>query len=1076
MTSRGASSRFVHSKLDAIRRALVTYHRFRWTIGLMLLAIVWAWVVGAADYSRELSFGLRTLGLAGLLAAVATIAWRVQRSLREWNEMEAATAVERTYPEFGQGLRTAQQYATDPDHAVPAASHLVTRLVHDMRQRMQYVELGEVVPWGRLALPVVSLLIALLVTFLTIAWVPESRITAARILLGPLHYTNVLVEPQDDPVPQSTDVSIGAEIQGRPLAHPLELWVRPVGEASWEPITMLPADRSAADDAETERPSVAQNANKATIDDAAGKANPPHVHGRQVATIVSPQSDLEYRVVGGPVDSAIYRLRVLPPLAQENLEARITPPAYTGRPLETSTSHDLTVVEGSQLAWELVLSREPAAVRLHPVGGAKVPHDVAAMPAAQIDGSRVRWNWDAIDRGQHFEVVATAADGMEFRSEPIQVRVRKDRVPTFAFRRPAETLEVTPTTEVKLELEVQDDFGLSHVGIEYDLGDGERHVLWQETIAGDSQRTISSTLLLEEHALNFDDSVTYYAFAQDNRPSGTRSTSELRFIDVRPYKREYEIRDGQCQGGGGGCLTLEELIARQRHTLNLTFVNQDSHPNDKRLLDRLARSQQEILTATEEFTSGWEAKFGPEPALHRALEAMRSSLETVELSDLPATARHQTTAVAALVKARKNLRQYVKNCSSSGQSACVSFDQQMAQRLRRPSTEGDQMASQQSAAQVQQQLEQLAQNQRQWSEQVAPPDGERGAQLTPPKEPAELLAAQQAARRQAESLQRTLQTDPRASEAALQRMEKLVAQIEESSEQYAESQDPGDQDVAQSQSKQHAAEIAKRAATQADSLRDHLMGLMAADMAERLSRADQIAQQIANGQQALAQQVDADAASRKSMDPPLLAQQQADLAEDATTLDDLLKHLEADSSIDAPEISRDFQELRELYPPTQLIQQMKQTEQALRRQEIVSAASGSRRAADQSRLLAEQVRELHRQVLQPKLDELLGAESKAAELLAALEAGGNEAKLAAQLPALAARAAALDITWQPTSQGFGTTQLQDASQLRTLVQSLQSKIQEVMLLRAEMDADQPVPPQYRPLVDEYYRAISDDLR
>jgi hypothetical protein len=84
--------------------------------------------------------------------------------------------------------------------------------------------------------------------------------------------------------------------------------------------------------------------------------------------------------------------------------------------------------------------------------------------------------------------------------------------------------------------------------------------------------------------------------------------------------------------------------------------------------------------------------------------------------------------------------------------------------------------------------------------------------------------------------------------------------------------------------------------------------------------------------------------------------------------------------------------------------------------------------------------------------------------------------LAAQLPALAARAAALDITWQPTSQGFGTTQLQDASQLRTLVQSLQSKIQEVMLLRAEMDADQPVPPQYRPLVDEYYRAISDDLR
>jgi hypothetical protein len=41
---------------------------------------------------------------------------------------------------------------------------------------------------------------------------------------------------------------------------------------------------------------------------------------------------------------------------------------------------------------------------------------------------------------------------------------------------------------------------------------------------------------------------------------------------------------------------------------------------------------------------------------------------------------------------------------------------------------------------------------------------------------------------------------------------------------------------------------------------------------------------------------------------------------------------------------------------------------------------------------------------------------------------------------------------------------------------LQTKIQEAILAGALMDSDQPVPPEYRKLVDEYYRTLSDDLR
>ena len=49
-------------------------------------------------------------------------------------------------------------------------------------------------------------------------------------------------------------------------------------------------------------------------------------------------------------------------------------------------------------------------------------------------------------------------------------------------------------------------------------------------------------------------------------------------------------------------------------------------------------------------------------------------------------------------------------------------------------------------------------------------------------------------------------------------------------------------------------------------------------------------------------------------------------------------------------------------------------------------------------------------------------------------------------------------------------------ELRIVLDLLQSKIQEAILLTARMDADEPVPGKYRGLVDEYYQVLSDDLR
>ena len=81
--------------------------------------------------------------------------------------------------------------------------------------------------------------------------------------------------------------------------------------------------------------------------------------------------------------------------------------------------------------------------------------------------------------------------------------------------------------------------------------------------------TLEEKLALETLDLTPTESVTYYAFVEDNFPGGSRRIeTDLRFIDIRPFKRTYKLVEGA--GGENTPRFLEELIARQRFNLNRT--------------------------------------------------------------------------------------------------------------------------------------------------------------------------------------------------------------------------------------------------------------------------------------------------------------------------------------------------------------------------------------------------------------------------------------------------------------------------------------------------------------------------
>jgi hypothetical protein len=99
-----------------------------------------------------------------------------------------------------------------------------------------------------------------------------------------------------------------------------------------------------------------------------------------------------------------------------------------------------------------------------------------------------------------------------------------------------------------MRIEAADDFGLSKVGIVYQIGNGSQKTLFlQQDPKQPTMLRAEAVLPLEDHEVNFQDGVTYYAFAEDNLPDRPqRATTELQFIDIRPYKRAYQLLE---QGG-----------------------------------------------------------------------------------------------------------------------------------------------------------------------------------------------------------------------------------------------------------------------------------------------------------------------------------------------------------------------------------------------------------------------------------------------------------------------------------------------------------------------------------------------
>jgi hypothetical protein len=506
-------------RLEATRVDMHAFRRVRSLLTMALVVLILAGLLAAADWLWILGTAARAAGLLVLGGVAAVLVVRGLVSRRKFGRPDAAVEVETTFPQLGQRVRTTLEYTEPTPATMSAAPGLVTALATDTDRRTRDLEFRRLIPWRSLRLlgtalaGVIALFAVLLLTN------GEWRTAALRLFLVPVNYTQLDVLPGDHAIKVGGDVTVQATLTGRPVST-AELQYRSAGgDEMWTKLALgFDTDGS-------------------------------KLLGTLETTLQNCEEDLEYRVVAGPVESPIYYVTVLHPLALKQIEATVEPPAYTRRPKATVKEGNLRVIAGSRVGLQVTLDRGPqkASLVIHPAGTKDKPGSDSTV-SLQINGAVLTGELPAVAKDLEYEIAAEAGDGMRLDANRFRIDVTPDRKPTIRFVKPREQIEVTPSTEVHMRVEAEDDFGLSKLGIVYQVGNGlKQTLLLQRDPKQPAMLRAEAVLPLEDHEVNFQDGVTYYAFTEDNHPNQPqRTTTELQFIDIRPYKRTYQLLE---QGG-----------------------------------------------------------------------------------------------------------------------------------------------------------------------------------------------------------------------------------------------------------------------------------------------------------------------------------------------------------------------------------------------------------------------------------------------------------------------------------------------------------------------------------------------
>ncbi len=549
-------------------------------LGVSLCALLAALWMGASHFAQDSVAAARIavyVGAAGLLAVC--VLWPL---LRRLDDEQCALRTERHAPQLDGLLLSAlavRRLETDSAAArntsPELAAEVVRRAVHAAESEYRLTENDDRE----------SLRASLATLVLTV-------VLAFAVGIAPLwlqHGLRLLAMPLDDPAsgnPFYFDVAPGDTLRSagddqliiasaRGFSPPaVTLYHRPVGEAQWQALSMQ-GDRA-----------------DFTV---------------YLRAITQP---LEYRVRAGGIESPSYRIDVTVPPVLERIDVTYHYPDYTGRaPQTVQDAGDIRAPRGTRVAMQLYVANAPDGGRLVLDGDKhrtlhKRTEDVYQIGMTLQDSGRYR-----------VELMNEQGEPMAVSPE-FAIHTLEDALPRVAVRSPGRDARVSSLEEVDVSVEASDDFGVRELELVLSVNGGDEEVV---TLTGADQNPelleAVETLYLEERKLSPGDLIAYYARARDATDAASRPdvVTDIFFMEVRPFEREFRNAN-QSGGGGGGSGQQQEQLAAQQRMLVVALYNtvrdrgKLSDPEHRAKLDKIGDAQGRIRARVEAIVRRLQAR------------------------------------------------------------------------------------------------------------------------------------------------------------------------------------------------------------------------------------------------------------------------------------------------------------------------------------------------------------------------------------------------------------------------------------------------------------------------------------
>ncbi len=501
---------------------------------LAILAIAYA--LEALKFTPSAIFWFR---IATGLVLVAAGAWFFARPLsRKVTDEQVVLYLEEHEPSLDSTILSAMEASERPGDWSP---ELIRRLVENAIDRAHEIHEGQRIERD---------------SMLRYAWIAGGVAVAAVALFtfGPAFLRHTLsaifvisrdveaaapyrieVTPGDAVVPKGADQVIGARVSGFDAADATIL-IRKASSAAFERVPMVKGE-----------------------------------NGAYEGMLFDLAEPLDYVVEAAGVRSPVFKLNVVELPYVKKLDLEFTYPSYTGlEPRKIEDGGDVAVLKGTDV-------RVTITTTMASKGGRVVLGDNESVPlSANADGTL-----SAQFKAQHdgfYHVELESARGERLPASPqYTVDLLSDLAPTVKLSKPGRDTDATPVQEFFVEAQADDDYAVKNLQLVYSVNGGpEKTIPLFNGARPVAEVTAGHTFYMEELGVKAGDSLSYYAKATDNDAvaGAKQATSDIFFLRIRPFDKNFKPATSMAGGGGGGGGGGQEVGAlsqQQRQIISGTF-------------------------------------------------------------------------------------------------------------------------------------------------------------------------------------------------------------------------------------------------------------------------------------------------------------------------------------------------------------------------------------------------------------------------------------------------------------------------------------------------------------------------